>query len=305
MTQGNNQSFSISPSGGYTIASVTVDGGNVGNVSSYTFSNVQGGHTISASFTPSNAAPSAPVISGPTSGNANTSYTFSVNSTDPQGNQIRYGIDWTEPADGVADVWLPAGVNYVNSGTSQSTTHSWSSSGTHTFRALAQDAPGLNSSWSSYSFTVSSCTPTYFCSGNDLYYRNASCVESLSQTCGYGCAGSACIPPPSIGFTPFSASNVTYGPFTATGHLEVKPSLLWSGNTTSVYWNVSNAQSCSVTGSNGDSWSGSFSGSGGKTSSPITSQTTYTLACTGFPGATPISVIETVTVNIIPVFEEK
>jgi len=54
-----------------------------------------------------------------------------------------------------------------------------------------------------------------------------------------------------------------------------------------------------------DSPAPASSGSGGKTSSPITSQTTYTLACTGFPGATPISVIETVTVNIIPVFEEK
>jgi len=149
-----------------------------------------------------------------------------------------------------------------------------------------------------------SCTPAYFCSGNDLYYRNASCVESLSQSCSYGCSGSACIPPPSIGFTSFSATNISYGPFTATGHLEVKPSLLWSGDTTSVYWNVSNSTSCTVTGTNGDSWSGGFSGSAGRTSSPITSQTSYTLSCAGFSGAAPSSITETVNVNIIPVFEE-
>ena len=305
VTLGNNQSFTITPSGGYNIASVIVDGSDVGAVSSRTFSNVQGNHTISALFTVANTAPNTPLISGPTSGNASTLYTFSVNSTDLQGDQVRYGIDWTEPSDGVADVWLPAGVGYVNSGTTQSTAHSWSTSGVHTFKALAQDAPGLNSGWANYSFTVAACTPAYFCSGSDLYYRNASCVESLSQSCSYGCSGSACIPPPSIAFVPFSATNVLYGPFTATGHLEVRPSLLWSGDTTSVYWNVSNAQSCTVTGSNGDSWSGAFSGASGRTSSPIVSQTTYTLSCSGLSGAAPPSITETVNVNIIPVFEEK
>src|ERR1043165_9007455 len=47
---GSSQSFSITPDGCHTIANVVVDGSSVGAVSSYTFSNVQANHAISASF---------------------------------------------------------------------------------------------------------------------------------------------------------------------------------------------------------------------------------------------------------------
>lgn len=50
VTQGNNQTFTISPNAGYAVASVTVDGASVGAVTSYTFTNVQANHTISATF---------------------------------------------------------------------------------------------------------------------------------------------------------------------------------------------------------------------------------------------------------------
>ena len=45
-----NRSFTITPSTGYSIDRVTVDGSSVGAVSTYTFSNVTANHTISASF---------------------------------------------------------------------------------------------------------------------------------------------------------------------------------------------------------------------------------------------------------------
>jgi len=48
--QGRSQSFSIAPAAGYDIASVTVDGAAVGAVSSYTFQDVQAGHSIRAAF---------------------------------------------------------------------------------------------------------------------------------------------------------------------------------------------------------------------------------------------------------------
>jgi hypothetical protein len=51
VAQGSSATFAIAPSSGYTIASVTVDGVSVGTVSSYTFSNVQAAHTITAAFT--------------------------------------------------------------------------------------------------------------------------------------------------------------------------------------------------------------------------------------------------------------
>ena len=51
VNHGGSQQFTITPNGGYRIADVRVDGSSVGAVSSYTFSNVTAGHTITANFT--------------------------------------------------------------------------------------------------------------------------------------------------------------------------------------------------------------------------------------------------------------
>ncbi len=48
---GASQKFTITAATGYRVADVQVDGTSVGALTSYTFSNVQGNHTISASFT--------------------------------------------------------------------------------------------------------------------------------------------------------------------------------------------------------------------------------------------------------------
>ena len=50
VAQGANQTFTITPSSGYMISSVTVDSVNVGCLRSYTFTNVQANHTIAAAF---------------------------------------------------------------------------------------------------------------------------------------------------------------------------------------------------------------------------------------------------------------
>ena len=50
VASGTSQSFTVTPSAGYSIAGVTVDGASVGAVSSYAFSNVTANHTITASF---------------------------------------------------------------------------------------------------------------------------------------------------------------------------------------------------------------------------------------------------------------
>ncbi len=94
----------------------------------------------------------APTITGPISLNTGVNGTYIFTATDPQGDQVRYGIDWD--MDGVADEWRPAGVTYVNSGTAQSTTHNWAAAGVKTFQALTQDFPGLNSTWTTYNVTV-------------------------------------------------------------------------------------------------------------------------------------------------------
>jgi hypothetical protein len=47
---GSDQAFAISPNVGYAVADVIVDGSSVGSTTSYTFTNVQANHTISATF---------------------------------------------------------------------------------------------------------------------------------------------------------------------------------------------------------------------------------------------------------------
>jgi len=50
VTGGSSKTFTITPSTGYAVNSVTVDGTSVGAVTSYTFSNVTANHTIAATF---------------------------------------------------------------------------------------------------------------------------------------------------------------------------------------------------------------------------------------------------------------
>lgn len=52
VSQGVNQTFTITPSSGYVIAGVTVDGASVGSVPAYTFTGVAANHTINATFAP-------------------------------------------------------------------------------------------------------------------------------------------------------------------------------------------------------------------------------------------------------------
>ena len=49
-TAGSGVTYTITPSSGYKVAGVTVDGASAGAVTSYTFSNVAAAHTISATF---------------------------------------------------------------------------------------------------------------------------------------------------------------------------------------------------------------------------------------------------------------
>lgn len=48
--QGASQTFTLSPASGFAITGVTVDGASIGAVGSYTFTNVQATHSISATF---------------------------------------------------------------------------------------------------------------------------------------------------------------------------------------------------------------------------------------------------------------
>lgn len=147
------------------------------------------------------------------------------------------------------------------------------------------------------------CTPRLYCNGNDLYSINSSCVSAFRQRCSWQCSTNGCVPPPSPGFEEFDA---TYrgSLFRATGHLQVRPTLVRQGDPVQVYWKAKNVSGCSITGTNADSWTDLFSGAAGKTSGPIPSQTQFTLNCLALPGAIPSEISEHATVNVIPAFKE-
>lgn len=154
----------------------------------------------------------------------------------------------------------------------------------------------------------------YSCQGNDIYVIYGNCSTAFSQTCGWQCSGGACVVPPPIGFEGFTTESTAgsggaggggVGSFQATGHLEVKPLLVRRGDYVRAFWNVTNVTNCTVTATNGDSWSTDSSGTSGQRSqNTILAQTVYTLFCNALPDAAVPTITETKTVNIIPEFQE-
>jgi hypothetical protein len=84
---GSAQTFTITPSTGYQVASVTVDGASVGAVASYTFNNVTAPHTISATFAPATAKYSVTATPG-----ANGSITPAGTTSAAAGSNMTYNV---------------------------------------------------------------------------------------------------------------------------------------------------------------------------------------------------------------------
>lgn len=109
---------------------------------------------IPLTVTAVNNPPAAPLITPSVSNTylTGSSQSFALQSADPDGDQIRYGVDWDN--DGSVDQWVP-GSGYVASGTSQSATRIWATPGPYTFKVLAEDTTTGNvSSWTSHGLTV-------------------------------------------------------------------------------------------------------------------------------------------------------
>ena len=81
-----------------------------------------------------NDPPGAPVIDGPPSGNPGIEYEYVFNSVDPDGDDVRFHIDW---GDGNEE-WTP----YGPSGTDKSVTHIWDVTGTYIITVSAEDTFG-------------------------------------------------------------------------------------------------------------------------------------------------------------------
>ena len=83
-----------------------------------------------------NAPPNAPSIDGQTSGKAGNEYEYTFNAVDPDGNDVKYFIDW---GDGDTE-WTD---DFSASGTPVTVSHTWVEKDTYTITAKAQDEHGL------------------------------------------------------------------------------------------------------------------------------------------------------------------
>ncbi len=92
-------------------------------------------------------APTAPTITGQTSGKIQKTYTYTFTSTSPLGNDIYYTVDW---GDGTTTDWLGP----YASGETLTLNHSWGSKGTYLIQARAKDTDNLWGPWGSLSVTM-------------------------------------------------------------------------------------------------------------------------------------------------------
>ncbi len=96
-------------------------------------------NSLTVTITKENLPPNAPTINGPTSGKKGIEYEYTINATDPDGNNIKYFVDW----DDGNTVWT----NYYKSGTEIKLKHTWNSMSTFTIRTKAKDIFEEESEW--------------------------------------------------------------------------------------------------------------------------------------------------------------
>ncbi len=94
-----------------------------------------------------NGAPSTPTLSGPNSGKPNKDYSFTVTTTDPEGEQVWYWIDW---GDGTNTDWKGP----FASGTGITESHAWTTKENFTITAKAKDNLDAESDWATLTITT-------------------------------------------------------------------------------------------------------------------------------------------------------
>lgn len=200
-------------------------------------------------------------------------HTIKVSATDPDGDDIRYFVDWD--SNGVADQILPAS-GYVASGTELAASRTYAVEGAKSVKVMTQDDRGLTSGWTTHSFN---------------------CATPENPDVDYGAGGD------------LGAGGSGGGGGAPALTIRAIPSIVRSGSATTVSWSAANVVSCHVSGTNGDGadsdtdpdspWRGAVST--GVPTSAISSQTTYTLSCVDGDDNT---LTQSATVNILPVFQE-
>ena len=92
----------------------------------------------------SNLPPHTPIITGPAKGKVGVATTYNFTTTDPEGDEVYYFIDWD---DGTNSSWIGP---YL-SGDLINESHTWSEKGTYIIKAKAKDSIGAESDWKTFS----------------------------------------------------------------------------------------------------------------------------------------------------------
>jgi len=90
---------------------------------------------------PENNAPNIPLLDGPTNGDPREEIEYTISTTDPNGEDVYYKIDW---GDGACSGWL--GPNA--SGEVVTVKHTWGKKAIYKIRVKAKDENGYQTAWS-------------------------------------------------------------------------------------------------------------------------------------------------------------
>ncbi len=91
--------------------------------------------------------PEKPTISGPSSGKPNREYDFTVTTTDSDGDQVWYLVEWGDDSD---TGW----VGPYSSGSGATLSHTWDTEDTFNIKAKAKNSKGAESDWATLEFST-------------------------------------------------------------------------------------------------------------------------------------------------------
>lgn len=123
-----------------------------------------------------NHPPSAPIIDGPTHGKVGVEYEYTFNSTDGDGHDFCYCVDWGD--DSPIEIVCPS--NPDGSGVAKAN-HSWDTEGTYIIRARAKDIYGAVGPWGYLEVTMPKNKPAIQNSQQSSTNQNIQSGQLLQQ----------------------------------------------------------------------------------------------------------------------------
>jgi hypothetical protein len=97
-------------------------------------------------FTVINNPPNTPTITGEISGAKKTSYDYTIQTTDPEENKVKYYIDWADGTNNITD--------FYKSGEEISISHIWYKKGNYSVKVQAIDEYWATSDWAILTVTM-------------------------------------------------------------------------------------------------------------------------------------------------------